>query len=64
MRDLRYILIYIIIIIFSGLSIYYSKEGLDCAEGDGSCKQNPNNIYVVIFLIMLIVWLVIFTRET
>jgi hypothetical protein len=49
MRDLRYIIIFLIITIFSGLGVSYYKEGLDCAENqynsNGLCclKHQYNN---------------------
>jgi hypothetical protein len=79
MRDLRYIIIFLIIILFSGLGVSYFKEGLDCANNEinsnGKCiknnsivdyktSNNPNNIYVVLFLVILIVWLVIIKQES
>lgn len=70
MRDLKYIIIFLIIIIFSGLGVSYFKEGLDCTDDEynsnGICiqKKSANNIYVVILLVIIIVWLVMLKRET
>ena len=40
MRYLRYIIFFLIVIIFSGLGVSYYKEGLDCAEH----QYNSNGI--------------------
>lgn len=92
MRDLKYIIIFLIIIIFSGLGVSSYKEGIDCHNGtydsnglccakdqvnnnngkcipknkstiDSNSIQNPNTIYVILILIILIVWLVIIKQE-
>ena len=79
MRDLRYIIIFLIIIILFHLGISSYREGLDCKEDetnsngicvknkstiDSNYKQNPNMIYIVIILVMIIVWLVMLKQET
>ena len=58
MRDLKFIIIFLLIILFSGLGISYFKEGLNCANGqynsygiccaigqyngNGKCLQKPS----------------------
>jgi len=103
-NGLKFIIIFLIIIIFSGLGVSSYKEGIDCQNGtydssgiccangqynsngvcclnnqvnyNGKCIQspmhnstidsdfiqNPNNIYVIIFLIFAIIWLLIIKR--
>lgn len=75
MRRHRYpsLILFLCIILFSGLGVSVYKETLDTPEHgncivSGNCivkkdtpshpiQQNPNYIYVVIFLVILIVWL-------
>jgi uncharacterized membrane protein YgaE (UPF0421/DUF939 family) len=75
-QNLKYITLFLCVIIFSGLGISSYSEGLDDTKTSGnsvvsgnsivsgnsygftnSINQNPNYIYVVLFLVILIVWL-------
>ena len=74
MRDLKFIIIFLIIVLFSGLGVSYYTEGLDCAEDEvnnnGTCelknesKQKLNKFLVIVMLVCIIVWIVIIKPET
>jgi amino acid permease len=74
MRDLKFIIIFLIIILFSGLGVSYYTEGLDCAEDEvnnnGTCqqkneyKQKLNKFLVIIILVCIIMWIVVIKPET
>jgi hypothetical protein len=71
MQNLRYIILFLIIIIFSNLGISSYIEGLDCPDGqkneNGKCistsSQNSNNIYVVIILTIIVSFFLIAKRD-
>ena len=75
MRDLRFIIIFLIVIIFSGLGVSYYKEGLDCAEhqynsngicclkhqynSNGNCVEKKRQPQNKIYAIIILVLLIV-----
>lgn len=67
MQKLRYIIMFLMIILFSNLGISSYLEGLECPDENGKCistsSQNPNGIYVVIILTIIVSWFLIVKRD-
>ena len=66
MRDLKFVIFLLILIIFSGLGVSMYFEGMDCTgtKNKGVCvSSSPNNIIIISVLIFLIVFLVIIKQD-
>lgn len=67
MQNLRYIIMFLVIILFSNLGISSYLEGLDCPDDNEKCistsSKNPNDIYVVIILTIIVSWFLIVKRD-
>jgi Na+/H+ antiporter NhaC len=70
----RSLILFLFIILFSGLGVSVYKETLDnhnhkdcknCVKDQhqNQLQQNPNYIYVVFFLVFLIVWLMLIKQN-
>jgi predicted metal-binding membrane protein len=61
MKDLKFVIFLLVLIIFSGLGVSMYMEGMDCTgiKNKGVCvSSSPNNIIIISVLIFLIVFLV------
>jgi len=66
MRDLKFVIFLLILIIFSGLGVSMYMEGMDCTgnKNKGVCvSSSSNNIIIISVLIFLIVFLVILKQN-
>jgi len=66
MRDLKFVIFLLILIIFSGLGVSTYIEGMDCTgtKNKGVCvSSSPNNIIIISVLIFLIIFLVIVKQD-
>ena len=66
MQNLKWFILFLCIILFSGLGISLYKEGLNCSGGekDGVCDTKKDNTFIVIIiLITIIVWMVMIKQN-
>lgn len=65
MQNLKWFILFLCIILFSGLGISLYKEGLNCSEEkDGVCDTKKDNTFIVIIiLITIIVWMVMIKQN-